>query len=569
MSSALPLNIGVTGHRDIPQKDRPKLEAAIVNELKIMQKRYPNTTINILCGLAEGADQLAAGVALSLHFNVIAILPFELSEYEKDFRNPQALADFRSLLQQCSDVRVCSIKEDAQRNEGYTELGRTLVSCCDIVFALWDGSIDIDTETRSSNAQSGGTADVVHMCVEGIMNENSLLFSKPNQTHCKWLVTNREKHKSLPDKIASQEEVGTWKALFIADNQDDAVLHDILCKIDNFNFDASSVSQQDKDNSIAYLLGSAEAKNLFSPISKLIDTYSLADCLAQARQKQRTFSLKFITMLSFFAIAAQQIYAGLYATIGWFAAHITLVLIVILIYRLFFAGTESKEGQFVEWRVFAENLRVQIFWHIAGISEHCANNYRTTKFHEMDWIIDNLNKLTLTVNDPTNSNIDFAKANWIVAQRDYYYGKQGKSGRAAQLSSKSKQYKKSSMAFFLLAQILMALSTLKIEMKLLPQLPDAMLFIVIALLFVGSALFKTFAEQMGFEELSLRYLRTGYFFQQALNRMIALDKQKAKGQTQCIEKYQNIIKVIGVEALSENAAWLQLHKMNAYQVQIN
>jgi len=30
-----------------------------------------------------------------------------------------------------------------------------------------------------------------------------------------------------------------------------------------------------------------------------------------------------------------------------------------------------------------------------------------------------------------------------------------------------------------------------------------------------------------------------------------------------------VIKVIGVEALNENAAWLQLHKMNAYQVQVN
>jgi hypothetical protein len=295
----------------------------------------------------------------------------------------------------------------------------------------------------------------------------------------------------------------------------------------------------------------------------------LADCLAQTRQKQRTFSLKFITILSFLAITAQQVYVGLYATLGWFIAHFALVVIVILTYRLFFSGTESKEEQFVEWRVFAENLRVQIFWHIAGISDHCANNYRTTKLNEMDWIIDNLNKLTFTVEDPKHTDIDFVKQHWITDQRNYFYGQRGTRGRAAQLMIKAKQYQKCSLVCFILALVAMIFSTIKIELKLLPVLSDNGLFIIIALLFISAALFKTFSEQMGFEELSHRYLRTGYFFQQALNRMKLLDKQKTNGQSHPIAKYQNVIKVIGVEALSENAAWLQLHKMNAYQVQIN
>lgn len=569
MTSALPLNIGVTGHRDIPDKDQPTLEAAIIAELKAMQKRYPHTSINVLCGLAEGADQLVAKIALKHDFKVIAVLPFEPQEYEKDFETPQSLATFRGLLAQCSQVKVCLPHDNAPRDEGYAELGRTLVSCSDIVFALWDGEIEIDHENATTNALSGGTADVVNMCVEGVMDENSLLLSKPNQTYCKWLVTNRKKHLSLPNNIRSQDEVGKWKTLPIAGNQDDAVLRDILDKIERFNLNALGISQQDKNQSISYLLGSIEAKNQFAPIRQLIDTYSLADCLAQTRQKQRANSLKFITILSFLAIAAQQVYVGLYATFGWFITHFFLVLMVILIYRLFFAGAKSKEAQFVEWRVFAENLRVQIFWHIAGISDHCANNYRTTKLNEMDWIVDNLNKLSLTIKAPTQSDVAFVKTNWVADQRDYFCGREGKSGRAAQLMSKARQYKKCSLMFFILALLGMLFSMLKIELKLLPILPDAVLFIIIALLFIGSALFKTFSEQMGYEELSLRYLRTGYFFQQALNRMNWLDKQNAGISHSPIKKYQTVIKVIGVEALSENAAWLQLHKMNAYQVQIN
>lgn len=569
MTSALPLNIGVTGHRDIPETDKPALEAAVVKEFKALKRCYPNTTINILTGLAQGADQLVARAALHNQLNVIAVLPFDQASYEKDFEDALALSEFRELLRQCVEVKVCSVEDHTPRQQAYTELGRTLVSCSDIVYALWDGDIELESDTGTSNALPGGTADVVSMCVEGVMDENSLLFSKPNQTYCKWLVTSREMHHSLPSSIASQEEIGTWKSLPIEGNQDDAILQDILNKIEGFNKAAKSISQQDKDTSVAYLLGKADAKKDYSDLSKLIDTYSLADCLAQSRQKQRSLSLKVVTFLSFFAIAAQQVYAGLYATLGWFVAHILLVGVVIGIYRLFFAGINSKELQFVEWRVFAENLRVQIFWHIAGITEHCANHYRTTKLNEMDWIVDNLNKLTFTVKAPRTSDLNFVKTHWVADQLGYFYGQKDKQGRASELLAKSNKFKKYSMLLFLLALTSMAFCTIKIELKLLPMVNDDALFLFIACLFVASALFRTYSEQMGYEELSLRYLRTGYFFQQAINRMALLDKQKASGQMHPIAKYQKIIKVIGVEALNENAAWLQLHKMNAYQVRLN
>lgn len=569
MTSALSLNIGITGHRDIPPDDIPKLEAAVLQELNTIQKRYPNTNINILTGLAQGADQLVARVALKHNFSLIAVLPFVQNEYEKDFNGSDELNKFRELLQQCSAVKICQIADDGSRDEGYSELGRTLVSCSDIVIALWDGEIEKDSETGESNALPGGTADVVNMCIEGVMDQNSLLFSKPNQTHCKWLVTTRNKHSSLPKNITSPKEVATFKALPISGNQDDAILHDILAKLEQFNIDALSISQQSKDDSITYLLGSLEAKQQHPEIASLIDTYSLADCLAQVRQKQRSWSLKLITLLSFLAIGAQQVYAGLYATVGWLVAHIALVLVVIVIYRLFFSGGESKEEQFVEWRVFAENLRVQIFWHIAGIPEHCANHYRTTKLNEMDWIVDNLNKLTCTITPPKQANVEFVKTNWITDQRDYFYGNSGNSGRSARFMLKSKQYKRCSKIFFILAIMAMAFSTFKIELNLIPIISDAAFFLVIACLFIVSALFTTFSEQMGYEELSQRYLRTGYFFQQALNRINLLNKQQAKGKSVALSKYQDVIKVIGVEALSENAAWLQLHKMNAYQVKIN
>lgn len=565
MASALTINIGVTGHRDIPKQDYAALAQALKEELLATQKQYPNTTINILSGLAEGADQLMVKVALELELAVIAILPFEVAEYEKDFTTSDSLDTFRNLLKQCADVQVCPSKLHLPREQGYRELGTKLVGCSDILIALWDGVINEGTLIDGTKTLPGGTADVVKMCVEGLVDEESLLFSKPNKTYCKWLLCNRLRHTSLPASIPTMADIATWKTVPIKGQQDEALLNSILAKTECFNREAKGISKQQKAKSVEYLFAQQSPPDAGDSVQKLIDVYCVADCLAQAKQKQRLQSLKFVTFWSFMAIFSQQIYVGLYPTISWFLTHIALVVLVIIIYWKYFKGSNSKEEQFVEWRVFAEDLRVQIFWHLAGIADHSANNYRTTKLYEMDWIVDNLNKLMLHVAEPTSQHIEFVRDAWIRDQRNYFYGQRGEKGRAAEYLIQAKRYQVVSIAMFGAAILLMCLSVVKIHFNLWQELSSAVLFIIIAMAFISSALVKTFASQMGFDELSQRYLRTGYFFHQAMNRMEWLDKESPED----IHIYQKVIKTIGIEALNENAAWLQLHKMNAYQVQVN
>jgi hypothetical protein len=565
MTSTLAINIGITGHRDIPKQDSAKLESALIEELSKLKKQYSYSTINVLSGLAEGADQLMVKVALKLKLPVIAVLPFEVPEYEKDFDSEASLAEFRYLLSLCSEVKICEIDAKLPREHGYIELGRTLVNCSDIIIALWDGLSEQNNESNISTTRPGGTADVVYMCVNGLIDETSLLFSKPNKTYCKWLLTNRLQHQQLPPTISSLDKIATWQEIMFEGKQDEPFLNEILHKTERFNKEALHIDDSDIRTSADYLLGSIQNELDLTPIAKLVDAYCVADCLAQAKQKQRLVSLRSITTLSFFAIASQQIYVGLYTTIEWFLIHMLLVGLVIVIYRLFFMGTDSREEQFVEWRVFAEDLRVQIFWHIAGLPDHSAHNYRTTKLYEMDWIVDNLNKLMMHIPDPQSANIELVRKEWIIDQRNYFYGQRGERGRAAALMRKSKRIQRFSLAFFGIAILLMVLSRVGIHYGLWAVFKSPVRFVVIAMAFITSALLKTYAVQMGYEELSQRYLRTGYFFSQAMNRMALLDKNQADD----IEMYQKVIKTIGIEALNENAAWLQLHKMNAYQVQVS
>jgi hypothetical protein len=99
-SGALPLVIGVTGHRDLRTADRPVLEQTVRRAIEELRDQCPHTPLIVLSALAEGADRLVAHAALDLGLSLIVPLPMPQAEYEKDFDGPGSLEDFRSLLGQ-------------------------------------------------------------------------------------------------------------------------------------------------------------------------------------------------------------------------------------------------------------------------------------------------------------------------------------------------------------------------------------------------------------------------------------------------------------------------------------
>lgn len=99
-TAPLPLVIGVTGHRDLSPVDREALEGRVRAIFVELQNRYPATLLVLLSPLAEGADRLAARVALSCGVSLIVPLPMAQDLYETDFETPASLAEFRDLLQQ-------------------------------------------------------------------------------------------------------------------------------------------------------------------------------------------------------------------------------------------------------------------------------------------------------------------------------------------------------------------------------------------------------------------------------------------------------------------------------------
>src|SRR5262249_35641249 len=165
----LPLVLGVTGHRDLRDADRPALEAQVRGVFTDLRERYPATPPLLLSSLAEGADRLAARVALECGARLVVPLPLPRDLYESDFSAPNSRQEFDDLLGRAEQVfelplvagnTADSVRSDgAARNRQYTAAGAYVARHCQVLLALWDGV---------ASPLAGGTAEIVNFKLEGV-----------------------------------------------------------------------------------------------------------------------------------------------------------------------------------------------------------------------------------------------------------------------------------------------------------------------------------------------------------------------------------------------------------------
>jgi hypothetical protein len=165
----IPIVIGVTGHRDLRDEDLPKLSEQIHKILLEISQQYPFTPIILLTPLAEGADRLAAKVALDFGVKLLAPLPMPIDEYRRDFRTDISMAEFDELISKTEAYFVvpkmrtfapASMGQDGdQRDEAYASAGAYVAGHSQILIALWDGN---------NNDLMGGTAQTIKFKLGGV-----------------------------------------------------------------------------------------------------------------------------------------------------------------------------------------------------------------------------------------------------------------------------------------------------------------------------------------------------------------------------------------------------------------
>jgi hypothetical protein len=150
----LALRVGITGSRDLAKADLARLEAAVASVLDditaavhtsasdgSIRKLYADAQpmLTLISPLAEGADRLAARLAVERKWRLAAPLPFPRAEYERDF--PDTVNEFRRLLEVAiAGGQVVELDGTRPREQdAYLEVGRFVLHHSDILLAIWDG----------------------------------------------------------------------------------------------------------------------------------------------------------------------------------------------------------------------------------------------------------------------------------------------------------------------------------------------------------------------------------------------------------------------------------------------
>jgi hypothetical protein len=151
-------SIGVVGHRNLAADSMESLERSITLQLESLAQKLGQSDaghlvvspipIRLYTAMAEGADRLFARVAMRVlggRLSVVAVLPFEAADYERDF--PESVSEFRDLLSRCDSVYVVPQVPTATRNDRYRDAWEYINAKSNLLFALWDMKPGLDAGT--------------------------------------------------------------------------------------------------------------------------------------------------------------------------------------------------------------------------------------------------------------------------------------------------------------------------------------------------------------------------------------------------------------------------------------
>jgi hypothetical protein len=160
------LSVGITGHRSASAghaalaSATPRLAALLdAIERAAEQVRARDAALfadepthyRLVSPLADGADQIAARLALARDWALEAILPFPRDHYCEDFDSAEDCDRFKQLFARArSQLELPGDREHSL--DAYVSAGRAVVAHADIIIALWNGE-----PARGR----GGTAEIV------------------------------------------------------------------------------------------------------------------------------------------------------------------------------------------------------------------------------------------------------------------------------------------------------------------------------------------------------------------------------------------------------------------------
>lgn len=558
----VPIIIGVTGHRDLPDEDTEILKAAVRQFFIKLQQDYPKSPFKLISGLAEGADRLVAEVALDVGFDLLAALPMPQADYEKDFESTQAIEKFRQLIAKAESSFIVPeepgyIDPQITRDLCYLALGRYIAQHAQIVVALWDGVFEQTMADGSKKVLTGGTADVIHMCRTGLHSVDLEQISLPEPTWLQHLWVRRQKSMLQNECVGHWAQNSTPKINNKILDSSELRIRAILFDINNFNaFVVDKLSATKMQQSRDWLLGVDSSKIIPPHLSRPLAIFAAADSAAVQQQTERLRAIKWISGLAIASIICQQIYSGPFMQWGWLAGHIVLAAFAFLAYMHYFRRNSPTEQQYFDWRSLAEALRVQIFWFSGGVHKSIADYYLADDRDELNWIRQAARNSIVGLNFAPNDEMTlWTRDAWIESQRLWFRKKVPENEVKIQLFNRL-------VAVVFALALLLTGCTLVIHLMGANDMVLNLFVLSSGICFLGSGVLKTYAAQMAYQEQKDRYQMMAQIYQFALSKF---DDCVVKNN---MAQARNILFLTGKEALTENAGWLRLHRQREFKPNI-
>ena len=409
-SGLLPIVIGITGHRDLLEEDIPFYKEQVSVFFTRLKQDYPNTPLQLISPLAEGADRVVASVATEHNVELIIPLPLPGNEYEKDF--PDTVDEYRALIkttseENCFELPLVSGNTDENirsqgehRNKQYAQVGTYITSRCHILIALWDGI---------KNDTTGGTAQIVQFKLEGYdnpYNPDVKLLDPVDNGPIFHIETRRSGNKP-----ANKPEKSQW--LYPEERSEDDYKN-IFGYMDAFNSEKLRGNMAKIEKSRTHVI--PDKHNIAKTENDILNIYALADI----------FSIHYQT-IAHRALSSILILAGAMALSFEIYAHLIIEQLVLTLYPVFFiaiTGTYfwhrkiGAHGKYLDYRALAEGLRVQIFWRLSGICDSVSANYLRKQNDELQWIREALRGCN-TFPVP-KQDLNLVYTHWIKDQESYF-----------------------------------------------------------------------------------------------------------------------------------------------------
>lgn len=538
---ALPITIGVTGHRDLLAEDRQETERCLKRAFDDLKRKFPDTPLLLLTPLAEGADRLVADVALKCDAGLFVVLPFAKEEYLKDFEGQGSREEFEGLLSNCRDVRVVTTQVPStpvERDRAYEDAGRFVAKNSHLLIALWNGE---------GSEKQGGTAQTLRYKLLGCRDPREVTVDQLGAVEPGRVLQLCVRRKSSPDfpqkkglywlKKPENLEAGmNWEF----DRQEYAGSVDwqrdlVIAGINEFN---RYVSQDRAET------GVESPEQIW---------FRKADQLAIDEQKLSKRVTKSILIAFGVSVVAIQAWDAFPEQVSVIVPGF-LVAIALALWGL--ARWRGWKARYEEHRGLAEALRVQRAWDQAGIDKCVADHYLTLQHSELNWIRRALRTLRLlgpraSSSDPGPGGCADALDGWVDDQLKYFRDKAIPNETAVVRRNRYLKWGCVTLAFIALVPAVAG----RLGFGFPGWLQSASPILHAAFLVVAAALVG-YAEVYTLEEQVSRYKSVKILFQ----RVIDMQEMSGKPSIENYQQIKNVLYAVGLEALSENSQWLITRK---------